>query len=99
MKNRLKKLWAGAVVLAKALPTYLAIAAAVIPVLASAVADVVPNGWEDDVVRWGLTAVGIVAAVTQVVKRVTPVLKHQQGILGPEVRTYAVSAPPKPDQQ
>lgn len=94
MKDRIRKLWQGALVLAKALPTYLAIAAAVIPVLASSIADVVPNGWEDDVVRWGLTAAGIITAVTQVVKRVTPVLKHQQGILGPELRTYAVSQPP-----
>ena len=68
-------------VVATAFPTYLVIAAAVVPILSEELAKVLPSGAATVVGSLSLTVVGVLAAAISIIRRVTPVIKSDRGIL------------------
>lgn len=79
MKNLLKR----ARVILTAAPTYLVAAGAVVAVVADEVSKVLPTGWQDNAAQISGAILGIIGAATAIVRRVTPVLPHERGILPP----------------
>lgn len=77
----LKRLLARVVVLARAVPTWATIAALSAPIVAEEAARVLPAPWSERVTALGLTVAGVCGAIVTVVRRVTPVVKEQRGIL------------------
>jgi hypothetical protein len=67
-----------------AAPTYLVGAGVIVSAVSDEVSDVLPNGWQDNAVAIGGTLLGIIAAATAIVRRVTPVFKNQRGLVLPE---------------
>lgn len=68
-------------VLLTAAPTYLAGAAVVVAAVSDEVAKAVPDGWQDNVVAIGAPVLAALAAVTAIVRRVTPVFGAARGLL------------------
>lgn len=77
------KLLARLVVIARAVPTWCTIAALAAPIVAEEAATVLPAPWSDRVTAVALTVAGVAGAVVTVIRRVTPVLEHERGILPP----------------
>ena len=67
-------------VLLKAAPTWLTAAAVIVATLRDTIADLFPEA-ADDVARWTVPILAILAAAHQAVRRVTPVLKAERGLL------------------
>lgn len=67
----------------KSAPTYLVAAGAVLTIVADEIAKAVPAGWQDNVVRIGGTAAAIIGAAVTIIRRVTPVLPEERGMLAP----------------
>ncbi len=80
----LKRFWARLVVLARAVPTWATIAALAAPIVADEAARVLPAPWSERVTAVALSFAGVCTAIVTVVRRVTPVLEHERGILPPE---------------
>lgn len=70
-------------VLAKAAPTYLLIAATVVTVGSQYLADALPGDTATTVTKVAGVLLGIIGAATTIVRRVTPVLPAQRGLLEP----------------
>lgn len=79
----MKKLLKRARVILTAAPTYLVAAGAVVSIVADEVSKVLPAGWQDNAAQLAGAAVGIIGAAVAIVRRVTPVLPHERGILPP----------------
>lgn len=79
----MSKLVARVKVLLKAAPTYLVAAGAVVTIVADEVAKALPTGWQDNALQIGGAVVPVIAAATAIVRRVTPVVEHQRGLLPP----------------
>lgn len=77
----MKKLLARTRVLLTAAPTYLVAAYAVVSIVTEEISKVVPSGWQDNAVQIGGAIVGILGAALAIVRRVTPVLPAERGIL------------------
>ena len=83
--------------------TYLTAASSVVVILADEIAKVLPAGYADDVGRWGLVAVAVIGAIVSIIRRVTPVIPEDRGILPvppviPEVNVEAgVPTPVSPE--
>lgn len=84
----MSKLLARIKVLLKAAPTYLAAAGVLVAILADEIGKLAPSGWQDNAVQILGSLAGIIAAATAIVRRVTPVLPKQRGLL---------TGPPKDD--
>lgn len=61
--------------------TYLTAASAVVVILAEEIAKVLPSGYSDDVGRWAIVVVAVIAAAIAIIRRVTPVIPSDRGIL------------------
>lgn len=68
-------------VILTAAPTYLAIVVAVAPQVATWVAEVLPAPASERVVAVVLTFATVAAATLELIRRVTPVVKAQRGLL------------------
>lgn len=68
-------------VIITAAPTYLTMAAVVVGILADELSKTVPDGWQDNVVQIGGAIVAVLGAAIAIIRRVTPVLESQRGIL------------------
>lgn len=79
MQNFLKR----ARVILKAAPTYLVAAGAVVSIVADEVAKVLPTGWQDNAAQIGGAVAGVIGAAVLIVRRVTPVLVAERGLLSP----------------
>lgn len=77
MKNLLARLS----VIFTAAPTYLVAAGAVVAIVSDEVSKVLPSGWQDNALQIGGAIAGILAAAVSIIRRVTPVLPHERGIL------------------
>lgn len=71
-------------VVAKALPTYLAILAASIPIVLSELVPLLPDHVGVQVAAIGAGVLAVVAAVISTISRLTPVLKSERGLLPTE---------------
>ncbi len=67
----------------KSAPTYLVAAGAVVTVLADELGKVFPNGWQDNATQIAGTLLGIIGAAVAIIRRVTPVLPEERGMLAP----------------
>ncbi len=63
--------------------TYLVGAAAVIPFIADDIADQLPAGAAGQVTKYALLAVAWIGAAVSIIRRVTPVLPQDRGLLPP----------------
>lgn len=79
----MKKLLARARVILTAAPTYLVAAGAVVTIVADEVSKLLPPGWQDNAAQIAGAAVGILGAAVAIIRRVTPVLPAERGILPP----------------
>lgn len=61
--------------------TYLVAAGAVVGIVADEVGQVLPAGWQDNAVQIGGAVVGVIGAAVAIIRRVTPVLPADRGIL------------------
>jgi hypothetical protein len=83
--------------------TWLTAASAVVVILADEIAKVLPGGYQDDVARWALIVGGVLTAAINIIRRVTPVIPEDRGILPkppvvPEVNVEAgVPTPATPE--
>lgn len=76
VKVLLEKAW----VVVTALPALLAAVVLAAPILAEEAAKVLPAPWSDRVTALCLTVAAIAAALVQVVRRLTPVVKSARGL-------------------
>ncbi len=79
----MKKLLARARVILTAAPTYLVAAGTVVAMVADEVSKVLPAGWQDNAAQAAGFVLGIIGAAIAIVRRVTPVLPAERGILPP----------------
>lgn len=79
MRNTLAR----AAVVLRAAPTYLVTAAAVVTIITDEVADELPTSAAEAVVRWGGKVVSVIGAAVAIVRRSTPVIEGQRGLLPP----------------
>jgi len=79
----MKNLIARARVILTAAPTYLVAAGAVVSVVSSEVSKVLPSGWQDNALQIGGAIGAIIGAAIAIVRRVTPVLVSERGLLSP----------------
>lgn len=77
----MSKLAARILVVLKAAPTYLVAAGAVVTIVADELAKALPNGWQDNAVQIGGAVAGVIAAATAIIRRVTPVVEAERGLL------------------
>lgn len=70
-------------VLLRAVPTYLSAAGIVVAILADEIGKMAPNGWQDNAIQILGAIAGVLGAATAIVRRVTPVLPHERGLLTP----------------
>ena len=75
------KLLARARVILTAAPTYLVAAAAVVTIVADEAAKVLPTGWQDNAAQIAGAVLAVIGAAVAIVRRVTPVLPAERGIL------------------
>lgn len=87
MLDKLRRLWAGVLVVAKAAPTWLVTAATIITVFAEEIAKILPAPWADTVTTTAVTAVAAIYAILAIIRRVTPALPSERGILPPTTLT------------
>lgn len=74
-------------VLLSAAPTYLAVAGVIVAVVSQEVGKLLPSGWQDNAFQVSGWLTGAIGAATAIVRRVTPVLPHQRGLLTPPDKT------------
>lgn len=79
----MKKVLARLVVLLRAVPTWATIGALAAPIVAEELSQVLPAPWSERVTALGLTVAGALGAIVTIVRRVTPVVESQRGILPP----------------
>lgn len=78
-------------VVLKAAPTYLVALSTIITIFSEEIAAVLPDEWDLTVARWTTIAVGFLGAVVTIIRRVTPVLPQDRGLLpGPPPEGYAI---------
>ncbi|MGE3835765.1 MAG: hypothetical protein AB7H43_13425 [Acidimicrobiia bacterium] len=75
------KLWARIVVILTAAPTYLTAIAAVLPLIAGDLAEVLPAGAAETVGHVALVVAGWLGAAVAIIRRVTPVAASRRGLL------------------
>lgn len=80
----MNELLARAKVLGTAVNTWLVGAAVIIPIIVSEVAHELPSDKAEVVTKWGGKAVTWIAVAIAIVRRSTPVIKSQRGLLAPE---------------
>lgn len=68
-------------VVARALPTWLALVALAAPVIAEEAAEVLPDGWGQRVTAIALTVAAVAVAALNVIRRLTPVAPEERGLL------------------
>lgn len=78
-----KKLGPRILVILKAAPTWLVAASTAITIFAEEIVAILPDSWDPVVVRWSAIAVGFLTAVINIIRRVSPVLPAERGILPP----------------
>lgn len=93
----MKKLIARIKVLLGAMPTYLTVAGVVVMIVTTEIADAIPGEIGTWAVKIGGYIGTVIAVATAIVRKVTPVLDSQTGLLGPKVKTVTVGPPP-PDK-
>lgn len=71
-------------VILRAAPTYLVAASAVVSIVVEEIADELPSGWQDNAVGIGGKIVAVLGAAVLIIRRVTPVVAAERGILPPE---------------
>ena len=81
MLDRLMKLWSRIVVILKAAPTYLVLASTVLTVIADELAKILPTPWADRITAAVITVTAVFASIVAIIRRVTPVLPEERGIL------------------
>lgn len=64
-----------------ALPTYLTAATAVVVIAREEIVGVLPEAWQGDASEIIVTVLAVLAAATNVIRRVTPVLPADRGLL------------------
>jgi len=79
----MKNLIARARVILTAAPTYLVAAGAVVSIVADEVSKVLPAGWQDNAAQIAGAVAGVIGAAVLIVRRVTPVLISERGLLSP----------------
>ena len=70
-------------VIVTALPTYLAIVVLAAPMVAQSASEVLPTPWSQRVTALCLTAAAAAASAIALIRRVTPVINTQRGLLPP----------------
>ena len=70
-------------VVAKAVPTYLVAAAIIVPIIAEEVAEELSGDTATKVVRIGAKVAGWLGAAVAIIRRSTPVIHSQRGLLKP----------------
>lgn len=68
-------------VVLKAAPTYLVAASTVVTIVTEEIADELPSGSAEWVVRVGGKVVSIIGAAVLIIRRSTPVIEAQRGLL------------------
>lgn len=76
----MSKLMAKVKVVLTALPTYMTAAAVIITIAANQLAELLPDKTAG-IVQWSATIVGFLTAAIAVIRKVTPVLPSQTGLL------------------
>lgn len=79
----MKNLLARARVILTAAPTYLVAAGAVVSIVADEVSKILPAGWQDNAAQIAGAVAGVIGAAVLIVRRVTPVLVEERGLLSP----------------
>lgn len=81
MIEKLKRLRDRIVVILKAAPTYLVLASTVLTVIADELAKILPTPWAERLTALVITVTAALAAAIAIIRRVTPVLPEERGIL------------------
>lgn len=63
------------------LATWLTAAAAVVAIFAEEITEVLPEDWRGSVAQTVLIILAVIAAAVNIIRRVTPVIGEQQGLL------------------
>lgn len=79
----MSKLLARVRVFLKSAPTYLVAAGAIVTIIVDEASKVLPHGWQDNAVQIGGTVAAIIGAAVTIIRRVTPVLPEERGLLAP----------------
>jgi hypothetical protein len=79
--SKLSTLWAKVKVVAKAAPTYLALAVLVIPIVAEEAVKHLPDHVAVTVAAVAASAVAVLGSIIAVIRRVTPVIAARRGLL------------------
>ena len=74
-------------VLLRAVPTYLTLAAVIVTILSQELADALPGNAATVVVKVAGVTLTVIGAATAIVRRVTPVLENERGLLTPPDKT------------
>lgn len=77
-------------VLATAVNTWLVAAALIAPIIISEVAQELPSDKAEAFTKWGGKVVAWIGAAIAIVRRSTPVIKSQRGLLAPEEGTPVI---------
>jgi hypothetical protein len=73
-------------VVLKAAPTWLLAASTAITITSEELVKLLPDTWDEQVVRWAAVATGAIAAAVAIIRRVSPVLPDERGLLPPPGR-------------
>lgn len=76
-----KGLLARGLVILKAAPTWLTVVALSAPIIAEEVAAVLPAPWSERATALALTVVGVATALINTIRRLTPVVAGDRGLL------------------
>lgn len=90
----LRDLYRKTLVVLTAAPTYLAGAVMVLTIFREEVVSVLPDAWQADATGVIVSVVGALAAAIAVIRRVTPVLKGERGLLPPPTGEPVDHRPP-----
>lgn len=89
--EKLKEFGQRVAVVLKAAPTYLVAISTAITIFSEEIVKILPDEWDLTVARWATIAVGFLGAVITIIRRVTPVLPADRGLLsGPPPEGYAI---------
>lgn len=81
--EKLRNTWRRVVVVAKAAPTWLVAASTAVTIASEELVKLLPDHWDEQVVRWATVATGALGAAVILIRRLTPVLPDERGILPP----------------
>lgn len=84
----LKNVWRRIVVILKAAPTWLVAASTFIAIFSEEIVAVLPDSLDATVAEWTTIAVGWLGAAIVIIRRVTPVLPDERGILPVQVGAH-----------